>query len=80
MAISRKIAVLLLALMATPLFAQAPDFSWSWQEQEVIGRNDASIGNTSKLTEPERAALLDAIVQRLQKPMLSSLSWEKRPA
>ena len=69
MGISRNLAGLLLALMATPLFAQTPDFSWSWQEQEVIGRNDASIGNTSKLTEPERAALLDAIVQRLQKPM-----------
>jgi hypothetical protein len=27
------------------------------------------VGNTSKLTEPERAALIDLIVQRLQKPM-----------
>jgi hypothetical protein len=69
MAVSRKIAVLLLALMTAPLFAQTSDFNWSWREQEVIGHNDASIGNTSKLTEPERAALLNAIVQRLQKPM-----------
>jgi hypothetical protein len=69
MAVSWKMAGLLLALITIPLFAQTPDFSWSWQEQEVIGHNDASIGNTSKLTESERATLLDAIVQRLQKPM-----------
>ncbi len=47
----------------------AADFDWSWRKQEVIGRNDPSVGNTSKLTEPERAALIAAVVLRLQKPM-----------
>ncbi len=49
--------------------ALAADFAWNWHTQEVIGRNDQSLGTTSKLTEPERAALLDAIVTRLQKPL-----------
>ena len=47
----------------------ADDFTWNWRNQEVIGRTDPSLSNTSKLTEPERAALLDAVVLRLQKPM-----------
>ncbi len=49
--------------------ASAADFAWNWRDQEVIGRNDLSVGNTSKLTEPQRTALIDAIVMRLQKPM-----------
>ncbi len=65
----RTLLAFLLALLSIPAFAQKTDFDWSWHEQEVIGRNDASVGNTSKLTEPERAQLLDAIVQHLQKPM-----------
>ena len=45
------------------------DFTWDWRSQDVIGRTDPSLSNTSKLTEPERAALLDAVFLRLQKPM-----------
>ena len=48
---------------------ESSSLDWNWRSQEVIGRTDASIGNTSKLTEPERTALIDAIVLRLQKPM-----------
>jgi hypothetical protein len=69
MFLSRTLTALLLALLSVPAVAQTADFTWSWRDQEVIGRNDASVGNTSKLTEPERAQLIDAIVQRLQKPM-----------
>ena len=49
--------------------AWAADFTWDWRSQEVIGRNDQSLNNTSKLTEPERNALLDAVIVRLMKPM-----------
>jgi hypothetical protein len=65
----RTLTALLLALLSVPTVAQKADFKWDWGNQEMIGRNDASVGNTSKLTEPERAQLIDAIVQRLQKPM-----------
>ena len=44
-------------------------FRRNWRDQQTIGRYDPSVGNTSRLTEPERAALIDAIVLRLQKPM-----------
>jgi hypothetical protein len=69
MRIWRTVAELLLALIALSAVAQKAEFNWNWRDQEVIGHHDASLGNTSKLTEPERAALLDAIVLRLQKPM-----------
>ena len=65
----RRIAVLALVFLATFAVAQKPEFDWDWRNQEVIGREDASVGNTSRLTEPERSALIDAIVLRLQKPM-----------
>ena len=55
--------------LAVCSLALAGDFDWNWRAQETIGRNDPSVGTTSKLTEPERAALIDAIVLRLQKPM-----------
>ncbi len=58
-----------LVFLATFAVAQKPEFAWDWRNQEVIGREDASVGNTSKLTEPERTSLIDAIVLRLQKPM-----------
>ena len=58
-----------LVLLTTFAVAQKSDFAWDWRDQQVIGREDASVGNTSKLTEPERSSLLDAIVLRLQKPM-----------
>jgi hypothetical protein len=69
MRIWRTVAELLLALIAVSAVAQKAEFNWNWRDQEVIGHHDASLGNTSKLTEADRAALLDAIVLRLQKPM-----------
>ncbi len=69
MGFSRKIACVSLLAVAVCAIAIAADFEWSWRTQEVIGRNDPSVGNTSKLTEPDRAALIAAIVLRLQKPM-----------
>ena len=69
MGLSRKIACVWLAMVAACAIVVAADFEWSWRSQEVIGRNDPSVGNTSKLTEPDRAALIAAIVLRLQKPM-----------
>ena len=47
----------------------ADDFEWNWRDQQVISRNDTSVGNTSKLSETNRTALIDSIVLRLQKPM-----------
>ncbi|MGA2373601.1 MAG: hypothetical protein ACLPPV_12990 [Candidatus Korobacteraceae bacterium] len=69
MEFSRKITCVWLAVIAICAIAIAADFEWSWRSQEVIGRNDPSMGNTSKLTEPDRTALIAAIVLRLQKPM-----------
>ena len=69
MDVCRKIAAVALLLMGSCAWAQNSDFTWDWRNQEVIGRNDPSIGNTSRLSEPERAELVDAIVLRLQKPM-----------
>jgi len=69
MGFSRKIACVSLLAVGVCAIAIAADFEWSWRSQEVIGRNDSSVGNTSKLTEPDRAALIAAIVLRLQKPM-----------
>jgi len=69
MDLSRKIAGAWLAVIAACAIALAADFEWNWRTQEVISRNDPSVGNTSKLTESERAALIQAIVLRLQKPM-----------
>ncbi len=51
------------------MVAQKSELDWDWRNQEVIGHDDPSVGNTSKLTESERSALVDAIVLRLQKPM-----------
>jgi hypothetical protein len=47
----------------------AADFTWDWHNQQVIGRDDPSVANTSKLKESDRTALIDAIAARLQKPM-----------
>ncbi len=69
MDVCRKIAAVALLLVGSCALAQNSDFTWDWRNQEVIGRNDPSIGNTSRLSEPERAQLVDAIVLRLQKPM-----------
>jgi hypothetical protein len=65
----RRIAGLALILLSTFAVAQKPEFDWDWRNQEVIGREDPSVGNTSRLTESERSSLIDAIVLRLQKPM-----------
>ncbi len=61
-------AGLLVALLLAAV-AAAEDFDWNWRNQQVVGRNDPSVGNTSKLKEADRTALIDMIVQRLQKPM-----------
>jgi len=61
-----RLAALTLALCT---FAWAADFDWNWHNQDTIGRTDPSVNNTSRLTEPERNALIDAFVLRLQKPM-----------
>ena len=61
-----RLALLAIALCAV---AAAADFTWDWRNQEAIGRTDQSLGNTSKLNETERAALMDVIVARLQKPL-----------
>jgi hypothetical protein len=69
MGFSRKLVCIGLAVIAVCAIALAADFEWNWRDQQTIGRHDPSVGNTSRLTEPERAALIDAIVLRLQKPM-----------
>jgi len=58
-----------LLVLVVCIVAGAADFTWDWRNQEVIGRTDTSLGNTSKLTEPERNALLDAVIVRLMKPL-----------
>ena len=65
----RKLVCIGLAVITVCAVALAADFEWNWRDQQTIGRTDPSLGNTSRLTEPERAALIDAIVLRLQKPM-----------
>ena len=65
----RKLVGIGLAVIAICAIALAADFEWNWRDQQTIGRTDPSLGNTSRLTEPDRAALIDAIVLRLQKPM-----------
>jgi hypothetical protein len=69
MSLCRIVVGVLLLLMPAFSAGQDSKLNWDWRTQEVIGRNDSSIGNTSKLTEPERSSLIDAIVLRLQKPM-----------
>lgn len=60
---------ILLALALLGTSAAADDFVWNWRDQQVIARNDPSVGNTSRLKEAQRAALIELIVQRLRKPM-----------
>jgi hypothetical protein len=69
MRLTQKIAGTGIAVVAICAIALATDFAWDWRAQEVISRNDPSVGNTSKLSEAERTALINAIVERLQKPM-----------
>lgn len=58
-----------LTIIALSALAVAADFTWDFRAQEVIGRDDSSVANTSKLTEDDRANLINAIVVRLDKPM-----------
>ena len=60
-----------LALLVTVLcvLALAADFTWDWRNQEVIGRTDPALNTTSKLAEWERTALLNLMVERLDKPL-----------
>jgi hypothetical protein len=60
MGFSGKLSCIGLMVISIGAVAVAADFAWDWRSQEVIGRNDPSVGNTSKLTEPDRAALIDA--------------------
>jgi hypothetical protein len=69
MGVSRKIFAVGFAIVLLSLLALAADFEWNWRDQQVIGRSDPSVGNTSKLKEADRTTLIDAIVMRLQKPM-----------
>ena len=69
MAVSTKFFRIALAVLLLCALALAADFTWDWHNQEVIGRDDPSVANTSKLKEPDRTALIDAITVRLQKPM-----------
>jgi len=69
MTLCRIVAGVLLLLLPAFSAGQDSKLNWDWRNQEVIGRNDPSVGNTSRLTEPERSSLMDAIVLRLQKPM-----------
>jgi hypothetical protein len=69
MSILRKAVSSGVAVLAICVIALAADFEWNWRNQATIGRNDPSVGNTSKLTEDERIALINAIVVRLDKPM-----------
>jgi len=65
----RKTLLAGLMALAVSALAMAADFDWNWHNQDTIGRTDPSVNNTSRLTEPERTALIDAFVLRLQKPM-----------
>lgn len=67
-----RIAFVILLIVAASVIAFAADFTWNWHDQRALGRDDPSVGTTSRLTEPERAALIDAIVARLQKPMTAA--------
>ncbi|MGC2110301.1 MAG: hypothetical protein WA655_12345 [Candidatus Korobacteraceae bacterium] len=58
-----------LTVIALSALAAAADFTWDFRAQEVIGRDDPSVANTSKLAEQERTDLINAIVVRLDKPM-----------
>ncbi len=69
MRLCRIVVGILLLLLPAFCAGQDAKLNWDWRNQEVIGRNDPSVGNTSRLTEPERSSLMDAIVLRLQKPM-----------
>lgn len=69
MAASRKTAIATLTVVLVCTLALAADFDWNWRSQETIGRTDPSVGNTSKLSEEERFALINAIIVRLDKPM-----------
>lgn len=69
MAASRRTAIAALTVVVVCALVLAADFDWNWRSQETIGRNDPSVGNTSRLTEDERFALINAVVVRLDKPM-----------
>jgi hypothetical protein len=58
-----------LLIMLTSVLVLAADFTWEWRNQEAIARTAPSLNNTPNLTEAERAALLDVVVKRLQKPL-----------
>lgn len=63
-----RFSCLMLVLLCGTAFA-ADDFSWSFRSQEVIGREDTSVGNTSRLSESDRTDLINLLIVRLDKPM-----------
>jgi hypothetical protein len=69
MGVSSKCLRLGLVVLLLCALVLAADFTWDWHNQQVIGRDDPSVANTSKLKEADRGALIDAITVRLQKPM-----------
>lgn len=62
-----SIAVICVGLVAA--YGFAADLQWNWRDQQALGRMDPSVGDTSRLTDAERAELISAIALRLQKPM-----------
>lgn len=76
MRLSIGLARLAVLVAVTSVLAAAADFTWEWRNQEAIGRTAPSLNNTSQLTEPERAGLLEAVIKRLQKP-LSDRGYEE---
>jgi len=69
MSLRLRAARLALLVIMVSVLALAADFTWDWHNQEVIGRTDPALNTTSKLTEWERTALLNLIVERLDKPL-----------
>ena len=70
-----RIVVLSMLTLTFCVLAFAADFTWDWRNQQVIGREDTSLGVTSKLTDPERAAVLETIVNKL-KPALAERGYD----
>ena len=69
MSMGLRIGLGTLFFAALCAFTFAVDFTWDWRNQEAIGRTAPGLSTTSKLTEPERNQLLDAVIARLLKPL-----------
>lgn len=69
MAVSSKLFRMALTIVLLCGCAAAQDFSWDWHVQEVVGRDDPSLANTSQLSDRDRTELINAITAQLDKPM-----------